>query len=218
MAFSLFRILLIVIFFFTLVVGIALVYISEPQQTTYLISAPTDTCQIIYNSVLTPSQISNESCAVAKNDWVVFLLKSQFNLSATIWLNSSSSSGSQLLYNATNTKNIAADFPILSDGSLNSILYNNQNDANTLKGNFSVFTMAQNATSFFITAYPYRDYGLGLSGVSLLALFLLVWNPGNIVTRKKDRPNSLGRNRSEERREAMGHVMRMRRPFIQVCL
>ncbi|MHB8565929.1 MAG: hypothetical protein ACYC7D_03200 [Nitrososphaerales archaeon] len=191
MAFSAFRISLIVFVFFLLIVGIVLIYASQSQQISYLISTPTDACQINYNSVLTPSQNSKGSCAVSKNDWVVFHLKSQFNVTVTIWLNSNSSSGAQLVYNATNTKSIAADFPIFSAGSLNAILDNNQEEANTVLGNLSVMVVLQVATPAFFTTHPYRDYGLGIATASLAALFLLVWNPGNIAARKKDRPDSL---------------------------
>ncbi len=186
LAFSAFRISLIVLSFIFLIFGVGLVYTTAAGQTSYLVSTPTNVCQINYNSVLTPSQILSQNCTVASNDWVQLHLKSQFNMTLTIWLNSTSTHGLQLLYNTSDSRKISADFPIYYAGSLQANVDNYGTEPNAVSGNLSVLTMTQVSTPAVTTTHPFRNYGLGILLLSLLALFLLIWNPGRILTRRSD--------------------------------
>lgn len=184
MAFNPFRILAILFFLVLLILSVALIYSTASQVTSYMISTPTNVCQINYNSEFAPSQNQIQSCAVSSNDWVQLHIKSQFNMTITIWLHSNSSNGLELLYNASSLKKVSTDFPIFGSGSLQVSVDNYGLQPNSVSGNLSVFTMLQVNTLALATVHPLRSYGLGSLFVSVFALFVLVWNPGRIVTKK----------------------------------
>jgi hypothetical protein len=175
-----------VVFVLLVLVGVGLIYTQAVQQTSYLASSPEATCQISLSMILSPFQVSSNSCRISSNNWIQLHGKAQYNLTMSLWLNTTSNSFPQLLFNESNM-NFGADFPVFENGSIVAQLNNYLDRVNTLQGNLSVLAMQVSNTPAKIIGHPYRDLGLGVVGVSIVALFMLIWNPGKFISRALDR-------------------------------
>ncbi|HKW03733.1 MAG TPA: hypothetical protein VJN71_00415 [Nitrososphaerales archaeon] len=172
------RISLIAVFTILIIVGILFANIPTTALSKNTpANGQSEACSQILSTRLFPLHSLQSSCPINSNEWVTLNLNSSLTSSVDLSFNSSGRLTS--LYRGSATS-YALTFPASANGSVIATVSNSGSGYLQVSGVMSVYVNTEGLVTTYSYVHQYRTEGYSLVGVSLLALFLLVWNPRQI--------------------------------------